>query len=106
MFRSVDFKILFHFASAEGNSTCQCRILGSKERKPGSAQAVAEQWSGGCGLQGQCTDGLNGYLHAKSTPQPPIGMRAPPECISLHDAYLLFHVFACLVPFGKSKVPR
>ncbi|XP_019509391.1 PREDICTED: ankyrin repeat domain-containing protein 29 isoform X1 [Hipposideros armiger] len=48
-------------------------------------------------------DGRIGYTHAKSTPCPPIGMRAPPEYIALHDAYLLFHVFACFVLFEKSK---
>lgn len=70
MLTGVDFEILFHFASAEGNSACQRCLLGREERKPGAAEAAAEQRAGGCGLQGQCTEAL-GYSHAKSTPCPP-----------------------------------
>lgn len=51
------FKILFLSNLAEGNSTCQCCILGSKEGEPGPAEAALKQWPCGRGLQRQCTEG-------------------------------------------------
>lgn len=100
----VDAQMLFHFASAEGNSTCQRRILGSKERKPGSAQAVVEQRSGGCGLQGQCTDGFIWYMHAKDTPFP---LLAREQLMNTFPFAMLiyFFMFACFIPCKSPRYP-
>lgn len=99
MLTNVDTKILFHFASAEGNSACQRRILGREEREPGSAQAAAEQRPGGRGLQGQCT--MARSVHAcREHAVAPAGMRAPPKRVSLPVLAPLSWV-CLLCPFRK-----
>ena len=98
----VDFKILFCFASAEGNPTCQRGVLGSEEGQLGSAPAAAEQWPSGRGLQGQCTDRSIRYTHAGSSPSP-AGMRAPAEYPSFA---VLVRFFMCLLASSFSKSPK
>lgn len=99
MLTNVDFKILFHFASAEGNSTCQCRILGREAREPGSAQAAAGQRPGGRGLQGQCTMDSCGIRVPGACHGPQL---APPKHVSLT---VLIYSFMGLLALSFSKSP-
>lgn len=83
---------------AEGNSAGQRRLLGSTERKPGSAETAAEQRPGGCGLQRQCKhmDVINACpWHFVPTPHP-LEWRQGPCCHFLCQAQLLTCQFRVL----------
>lgn len=92
MITDIYLKTLFVSTLAEGNPACQRCILGSEEGKPGPAEAAVKQWSCGCGLQRQCTEGRGICMpeHACA--------RTRHACASFTCSYLFLSLLALFFP--------
>lgn len=94
MIADIYLKTLFVSTLAEGNPACQRCILGSEEGKPSPAEAAVKQWSCGCGLQRQCTEGR--------------GICMPEHaCARMHVLPSHAHTCSCLcLLYSFPRIPR